>query len=232
MKRSIVAGVAIFALSVVSVPFVVVAQQPVGVGQSRSSDESVRGISGEKRERVDEIRDTKREEIQEKVAQRQAQIKASVCERRQEQLQRRIFQLASQSNRLLGVIDSTYERVDTFYETNQLTVQNYDVLSERVQAAQEEAYGAVESVASYEFDFDCEDTSAGDQTYAFRLSVGEARDSLKAYRAELVALISSMRSAAADESSENEVSDAGAVNDNQTESTQDDDGDEGGQDEE
>lgn len=231
MRRSIIVVIALFSLSVLSLPLVVVAQQPEGVGQNRSP-ESVRGLSNESRERVDEIRNTKREEVQQKVAERQAQIKADVCERRQEQLQRRIPQLATQSNRLLGVIDSMYERVETFYETGQLTVENYDELSRRVQAAQENAYGAIESVASYEFDLDCEDASAGDQAYAFRLSVGEARDSLKAYRSELVALISSLRSAAAEESSEDEVTDGDDAEGNESESTQDDDVDEGGQDEE
>jgi hypothetical protein len=121
----------------------------------------------------------------------------------------------------MGAIDGVYERVQGFYESGQLTVTDYDAQNSAVAEAQAEAQAAVEVATAYEFEFDCENPSLGDQLFGFREAITEARDALKAYRSELVGLISSLRAAAAE--------DAGAVGDQiepETEAGEENDGEE------
>lgn len=187
--------------------FVVLGPLALAQGPASSSEnppERVRPVSGQQRERVVEARNEKREEIQEIVAERRAEVRFEVCERRQERLQQRISQLTTRSTRLLGVIDTMYARVQGFYDSGKVLVDDYEQLNDQVAIAQEDALASVEAAASYSFDVDCEDRSVGDQMYAFRTAVSQARESLKTYRTTLVTLISSMRTAS-DEQADNEV---------------------------
>ncbi|CAN5711062.1 hypothetical protein BH23PAT2_BH23PAT2_05210 [soil metagenome] len=191
-----------FVLSLAAVPAVTSAQDERG--NDRRAEAQVEAQAEPQARQADRqaMREEKQAEIQERVETRQAQVRADVCERRQEQLAQLIPRLANQSSRLNGVIDDIYVRVQGFYESGQLTVDDYETLNNNVANARAEAQVAVEVVATYEFEFDCENTSVGDQLVGFRESVAEARTALKAYRNELVTLISSLRAEAA--ASENE----------------------------
>ena len=164
--------------------------------QARDAAQSRQADRQEKREAM-------RASIEERVQSRRAEVRVDVCERRQDQLAQLIPRLANQSARLNGVIDDIYARVQGFYESGQLTVEDYDVLNTNVAAAQAEAATAVEVAASYEFELDCDNPSVGDQLVGFRESVADARGALKAYRVELVTLISSLRAEAAEVENEN-----------------------------
>jgi|AntRauTorckE6833_2_1112554.scaffolds.fasta_scaffold00271_26 hypothetical protein len=187
----------VFVLSLAAVPAVTSAQD------GRGSERSVEAQARQADRQV--MREEKQAEIQERVKARRTQVRADVCERRQEQLAQLIPRLANQSSRLNGVVDDIYLRVQGFYESGQLTVDNYETLNSNVADAQAEAQVAVEVVATYEFELDCENASVGDQLVGFRESVAEAREALKAYRTELVALISSLRAEATEtDASENQ----------------------------
>jgi hypothetical protein len=155
-----------------------------------------------RQEAIQEIRAEREEKINERLQRREVRIRADVCERREQQLARIVPRLTTQSTRILEVVDGIHERVQGFYESGQLTVSNYENLNQNVFDAREQATAAIELVASNDFEVDCSATGLGDQLFVYRESIADARDALKAYRAELVVLISSLRSAAADEAEE------------------------------
>lgn len=190
--------IAILLVATLAIPAIVAAQPTERGGQDRG--QQARAAAVERRRTAEEAREERTAEIRERVENRQAQIQADQCERRQEQLAQRIPRLATSSERLLEVLDNTYDRVQGFYNSGQLTVANYEELNEAVAAAQAEAAGSVAGLTEdFAFEFDCDNPSVGDQMFAFRESVSETRELLKAYRAELVVLISSMRAAAAEQ---------------------------------
>ena len=195
LKRFGLIAVAALLLSTLAVPAVVGAQR--GEGQMRG--EEARAASEERRRSLEEAREARAAEIEDRVTERRAQVQAEVCERRQDQIDRMLPRLASQSTRLAANMDTIYERVQGFYESGQLTVPNFDELDEVVAASQTEVQASVEVVATYEFELDCDNPSLGDQMYGFRESVAEAREALKQYRSDLVTLISSLRAAAAEQ---------------------------------
>lgn len=175
----------------------IVSAQPAERGER---GEQARVAAQERRRSVEEAREERVSDIQQKVQERRAQVQADVCERREDQLARMVPRLSTGSERLLAAMDNVYERVQGFYASGQLTVANYQELDEAVAAAQTEATASVEGLTEeFEFEFDCDNPSLGDQMFAFRESVADTRETLKDYRTQLVALISSLRAAAAEE---------------------------------
>ncbi|MBW3568886.1 hypothetical protein KY385_02030 [Candidatus Parcubacteria bacterium] len=144
------------------------------------------------------------EKIKTEVEERKATIKQDVCERRQQQLQKIMPRLSNGANSVKSSIDKVYERVQGFYEKGQLTVSNYDELNANVAAAKVKAEVSLEAIESFEFEIDCDNKSVGRQLDGYREIIKEARESLKAYRTELVHLIREMRSASAETSSNSE----------------------------
>lgn len=140
-------------------------------------------------------------EIQQDVKEKRAQIKMDVCERRQEHLSKMRPHLAQGATSVKKAIDKVYDRVVGFYESGQLTVENYEELVANIEAAKAAAEEAQAAVASYTFEIDCENPKLGEQLDGYRMVVKEAKNSLKEYRKALVELIKSMRAAAAVENS-------------------------------
>lgn len=203
-KPSIVTVSVVFVLSLFGLATGALAQESDEPTQRRRSERAVQAQmnAAERRERVDQLRQERTTDIQERVAARRAQVRQDVCERRENRISALIPRLANQSTRVLSAIDSVYERVQGFYGSGQLAVENYDELDQAVANAQLAAQSAVQATSGYEFTFDCDNPSVGDQLFGFRESVTDTREELKVYRSELVTLISSLRSAAAEEDTE------------------------------
>lgn len=145
------------------------------------------------------------DQIKQEVEERKATIQQDVCQRRQERLASVMPRLTTGASSNKKVLDLMYERVQGFYADGQLTVANYDELDGNVAAAKADAETVLAAIESYEFELDCENPNVGEQLDGFRSSITAARESLKAYRTQLVALISAMRAEAAENSAANET---------------------------
>ncbi len=209
MKQTIPALLftAVFVLSAAVLPASVIAHGQATAQRGNGRSEQAQVTAEERREQVQQKRETRTAAIKERVDERQAQVLQDVCERRETKLNALVPRLANQSTRVLSAIDGVYERVQGFYDSGQLTVVDYDEQNDAISEAQTEAQAAVEVATSYEFEFDCDNPSLGDQLFAFREAVTEARDALKTYRSELVGLISSLRAAAAEDATADDSGD-------------------------
>jgi hypothetical protein len=146
--------------------------------------------------------------IKEKVTARKAELREGVCQRRQEKLDNAIDRLHTRTGRLKTVIDTMYARVKGFYESGQLTVENYAELTATIDTASADADAAVSAVESFTITVDCENNNLGSQLDGFRTAVSETRTALKDYRKALVDLISAMNNSAkaeADNSNSNDT---------------------------
>ncbi|MDQ3123491.1 MAG: hypothetical protein M3Q14_02315 [bacterium] len=147
-------------------------------------------------------KETRIASIKEEVAARKLLMQQEKCEARSERLQEKVPKLANSANVIKGVIDKKYDQVQEFYTSGKLTVDNYKELVKAIEFAKADAGASLEAVNTYEFEIDCENKKVGEQLDSFRTAVKETRDVLKQYRKTLVALISSLKSEAAESDSE------------------------------
>lgn len=160
------------------------------------------------RERVEEKRaeaEARMSEAREAAAERRKEIKAEVCERRQEQLEKVLPRLSKGAETVLERLDTVFERVEGFYAKGQLTVADYDAKVEAIVAAQATATTLVEGLNDDIPTIDCASVELGVKLDTYRSATHEAREALKAYRATLVDLISSLKAAAAEKEAQAEA---------------------------
>jgi hypothetical protein len=94
-----------------------------------------------------------------------------------------------------GVIDDKYTRVQDFYTSKSLNVTNYQTLKDAVDTAQAAAADSISALQATNTTIDCTSGNAAETVSAFRTAVGNTRDSLKAYRKALIALITQIHGA-------------------------------------
>jgi len=179
----------------------------VSARNANAEDRPVRSELPQTQTRANEAREKAEDRVdklKQKTEERKLVIKQEVCQRKQDKLQKVVPRLANGATSVKSSIDKVYERVAGFYEKGQLTVSNYDELDANVAAAKADAEVSLEAIASYNLEVDCENPNLGQQLDAYRSTIKDAKESLKAYRKALVELISSMRAAAADKSTTEE----------------------------
>lgn len=169
---------------------------PVAVLAQSPDTTQIREQAQARAEEAKTSAEERKNEIMAQVEERRAQIEQEVCERRQQTLTDVMPRLAQGATSVKQSMDTVYSRVVGFYESGQLTVENYDELVGNVEAAKANAESAIATVDQYQFELDCDNPNVGEQLDGFRLAVEGARDALKEYQSALVDLISAMRAAA------------------------------------
>lgn len=127
------------------------------------------------------------------------EARTKACETRKEKVASSMNRISNQANRLIGVMDSFYEKAQGFYDKGQLTIANYEELSAAVTTARQTAVLEVTSLSELDAEIDCDNPDVAVNVAVFKDSTQAARTALRDYRTSLVALISSMRAAAATE---------------------------------
>lgn len=172
--------------------------------QSRPLNREVFREKAEQRQAEAEVKVT---EAREAAEERRLEVKAEVCERRQERLTQMLPRLSTGATTVLERIDTVFDRVQGFYEDGQLTVADYDTKVEAIVSAQATASTLVSALSESVPTIDCENMQLGVQLDTYRSATKDAREALKAYRAALVDLISALKAAAADQTSDNTTAD-------------------------
>lgn len=116
------------------------------------------------------------------------------CEKRQSKITSAMSRIATKANKHVETFDKIYERVQGFYVKGQLTVANYDELNAAVAKAQAAATLEASVLSELNVEIDCENPDVANIIATYRGSANAAKESLKAYRAALVDLISSLKS--------------------------------------
>jgi hypothetical protein len=134
------------------------------------------------------------------------------CNARKANLTNRMANSVRHAQKLKGVMDSFFTRVQDFYTSKNLNVSNYDTLKSDVVTAQTNAANSITALQALNTDgIDCTSSTVADSVSAFRKAVSNTRDSLKAYRKSLVALITALKGAS--------TGTGGNSSDNSTDST-------------
>lgn len=167
------------------------------------------------RSRAQSARENKEQRIDDikaEVAARKLELQQDRCERREAKLQAALPRLSKNATTIKGSIDKVYDRVQGFYADGQLTVSNYQELTDEIELAKANAESSLEALATYELEVDCQDKRIGAQLDGFRTAVKGVREDLKAYRKSVVALVSALRAEAAEDKADDSSSEQEAEN--------------------
>jgi hypothetical protein len=150
------------------------------------------------------LREQFKEDAKTKVqAERKLQAKAKTqdqrqksCDARKANLTKRMDNSVTAAQRHKAVFDKFYTKVKNFYDTKNLNVANYDELTANVDKAEQDAVDQIAALKALDVTVDCTQAdSLATNINAFQTAVGSTRDSLKAYRKSLVALITQIHGA-------------------------------------
>jgi hypothetical protein len=135
-------------------------------------------------------------EIKDKASTRTAQQRQQSCEARKTALTKRMANAVTAAQRHKDTFDSIYTKVKAFHDSKNLNVANYDNLVAAVDSAQADATAKIGALKSLDVTVDCTQVnSVTTNVSAFREAVSSSRDSLKAYRKALVALVTALHGA-------------------------------------
>jgi hypothetical protein len=135
-------------------------------------------------------------EIKDKANTRTAQQRQQSCEARKTALTKRMANAVTAAQRHKDTFDSIYTKVKAFHDSKNLNVANYDSLVAAVDSAQADAAAKIAALKSLDVTVDCTQVnSVTTNISAFREAVSSSRDSLKAYRKALVALVTALHGA-------------------------------------
>jgi hypothetical protein len=167
-----------------------------------SSLEGVEAKVADRKEKAEERIEERRLTAETKTVER---IRAA-CERRVEKLDKSMDTISTKATRLLGVMDSYYEKIKGFYDKGRLTVPNYAELLASVATAQEKATTEIAILNALNIEIDCTDPEVVLGVSSFKESATASKEALREYRSSLIALITDMRSAIAEASDTNDSS--------------------------
>lgn len=205
---AVIATLSIFMLA----PAVTSAQPPEKPNERGSfnrSENSKNPNQNRSSSRSDEARiraEERKREIKEKVQNNRLQIRRDVCERKHQEITKKMPNFSHGASSVKKTLDTVYERVLGFYENSRLTVDNYSELVGSVEVARINAEAAMGVLENQTFSLDCSDPDMSQKLDSHRLAIQDAREALKAYKRALIDLISSMRSSSSENGSNNQPS--------------------------
>lgn len=136
--------------------------------------------------------ETLRQEVKDRVSEKKATISKEKCERNQARLGTMTARISQSATTQQRVLDTMLERVTAFYESEQLSAENYDELLAAVEVSKADTATALELLGESETTIDCANTNLASELSTYRESVTAVRSQIKQYRENLVNLIKAM----------------------------------------
>jgi len=124
------------------------------------------------------------------------EVRQKSCEARKAGLTKRMNNAVRHAEKHKAVFDKIFLRVKQFYLDKNLSADNYDQLVANVDAAHDDLETKISVLKSLNVAVDCTSENIADAVGAFKDSVGDVRDSLKAYRKAIVELIKAVHQSA------------------------------------
>jgi hypothetical protein len=128
-------------------------------------------------------------EVKDNVKAHTTEVRQKSCEARKASLTKRMNNLVKNSQKHKEVFDKIYTKVKAFHDSKNLNTTDYAALTAKVDTAQADADAKIAALKSLDVTVDCTHTNVADGVSAFRAATSSTRDSLKAYRKALTALI-------------------------------------------
>ncbi len=121
--------------------------------------------------------------------------RVQACKKRQAQIQNKTAKYVENAEKYQAVVDKLFERVDGFYESGQLTVDNYGELKTAAEVARAQAQKNIGVLKALGGAVDCTSPDVATQgVQAFRGAAGDAKTQLRNYSTSIKNMISAMQS--------------------------------------
>jgi hypothetical protein len=140
-------------------------------------------------------------EVKDNIKAHTTEVRQKSCEARKASLTNRMNRLVTNSQKHKEVFDKIYTEVKAFHDSKSLTTADYDSLVSKVDTAQADAAAKIAALKSLDVSVDCTQPNVADSVSAFRAAASSTRDSLKAYRKAITALIVAVHQSAETNSS-------------------------------
>lgn len=195
MKKTYISSVAVLVLAVAFV-----AMPSVGAQAEHTNPDERRARAEELREKAQEARRTAEARVEakkEEIAQKLEGKRLQACEHREAKINSILQKSAQQGDKHLSVFQKIEDRVRSFYEEKQLTVDNYEALvaeADSKEAAAVAAIGAVKGTA-----YECSGESTGKELGGLlKTTMKQQHAALRDYRTAIKDLIVGVRQGAAE----------------------------------
>lgn len=117
------------------------------------------------------------------------------CQAAKHGLETKLSNLQKNAAKHKALLDSTYGKVLTYQQQNNLNPANFDTLKAAADAAQAKAAASVSALDNLSVNLDCANTSVAANVASFKVAAQQAQSDLLAYRKAVVALIQTLQSA-------------------------------------
>lgn len=214
----------VIALAIVTVGAVTTSTayaQEAETGTDRRQNTSTIEDSRERLRTQREALETKRQEASAAKEAAEAKLKArheakqdklsasqlEICKNREENINNRIARIADRSVKHIELFDMIAVRAQSFYDSNEYTLANYDELIADVAAKKVAAETAVATISNATASFDCEGENPKVTIEEYKAGVRIAIDALKEYRSSVKNLIVGIKSVNPEQNTDSGTSD-------------------------
>ena len=118
-----------------------------------------------------------------------------VCEQRKSGISQRVASISSNVDAYKLKVDNIFAMAEAYQQTNNITVENYDVLQTAAAVAKTNAAESITALQALVPTIDCTKTDNVDNLAAFKAAAQDARDKLKTYKAAVKDLLKALRTA-------------------------------------
>jgi len=122
-------------------------------------------------------------------------LRQKACEERQKSITARTKAYSTAAEHHLNVFNQIFTKVQTFHDSKQLSVANYDTLVATAKDKQTAAQSAVDALKALDVQIDCTQSDPATTVATIKQAVANARTTLQAYRTSLKDLITALQGA-------------------------------------
>lgn len=121
-----------------------------------------------------------------------AEQRQKVCEAHKSGLTNKFKRTVTNSQRIQTRIDEVFNKAQTYQQTKNITVANWDSLVASAQTAKAASAASITALQGVTPTIDCNSTSVASDVATFKTAAGQTRDNLKAYRTAVKALLKAL----------------------------------------
>jgi len=173
------------------------------VEDEATDDVTTSNTDSTRSDRVQSLQDNQSER-QEANQARLTDKKLEICQKREAKITNIMKRIGDRADRQVALFSKITDRVQNFYVTNELSVDNYDTLVAAVNDKKATAQGLVTALKGLIVDFDCEGDDPKGVTEVFKTKLKETITTLKEYKTAVKNLIVAVKTAAGTGDSTNE----------------------------
>ena len=117
------------------------------------------------------------------------------CESHKQGLTTKFSHIVTNSQRIQDRISDVLDKAVAYQQTNNITVANFDNLVAAANTAKANSADAIANLKAVQPSLDCNNTSVHSDVSVFKTAAAKTRDSLKAYRTAVKAVVQSLKTA-------------------------------------